>query len=252
MGNGRPKLHGSLSTSAVQTEAPAAAITKPALLISRTSTASLLHGTSSPSWIQKATEYAVDMGKANMRYSRMGFCRSPAERSSHQNHTHLGAALLPPIPLPSPPPSLMPARNIVIVALVRNARRIRTWTNIARKGRRTVKSVEQRGRKDGVVRMVKSVSQWEIRNGKLENQNGVNQKWELRKSEIKGVIHSHRGDWVQSVYCLICGKLANQKWEVRKSERGKSEMGIEKIRNQGGNPQSQRGLSPECVLFDLR
>merc|ERR1712238_255418 len=68
------------------------------------------------------------------------------------------------LPLPSPRPSLVPARSIATVALVRNARMIRTWTNIARKGRRTVKSVEPR-RKGGVVRMVKSVSQREMRNG---------------------------------------------------------------------------------------
>ena len=77
--------------------------------------------------------------------------------------------------------------------------------------------------------------------------------WCINALEQGGKPWSQRGVGSGCVQlCLSCGKLANQKWEVRKSERGKSEMGIEKIRNQGGNLQSQRGLGSECVLFDLR
>merc|ERR1712238_89685 len=80
------------------------------------------------------------------------------------------------LPFPPPPPSLAPARSISTVALMRNARRIRTWTHIARKGMWTVRSVVPRRKRGGVVRTIKSVHQWGIRNGQNVSNQFVDDK----------------------------------------------------------------------------
>merc|ERR1712238_166233 len=80
------------------------------------------------------------------------------------------------LPLPPPPPSLAPARSIPTVALTRNARRIRTWTHTASKGRWTVRSAGARRKRGGVVRIIKYVGQWGIRNGQNVSNQFVDDK----------------------------------------------------------------------------